>query len=133
MRRTTAIVTALFSTLFLAACSGGSGATPTTAPAGSVPAASAPASSPEPAGEACAPSSDAGAVSVEIAGFAYEPGEATAKVGDVVTWSNTDAAPHTATLDEGDCATGNIPAGGSGGLVFSAAGTYPYHLPFTRR
>ena len=129
MRRATPIVTALLSTLFLVGCGGGSGATATTAPAASQPAASEEpaASDAAPAAEACSPSSDAGAVSVEIAGFAYEPAEATAKVGEVITWTNTDAAPHTATLDEGDCATGNLPADGSGGLVFSVAGTYPYH------
>ena len=125
--RLAAVATALLMTTMLAACGGGGGTTP---PVASEPAASAPAAS-EPAasdtGEVCAPTTDSATVSVEMAEFAYAPAEATARVGDVVAWSNSDAAPHTASLDDGACETGNIPSGGTGALLFTQAGTFPYH------
>jgi plastocyanin len=125
--RLAAIASAMLMTLVLAACGGGGSTTP---PAASPPAASEPAAS-EPgspaAADACAPSTDAATVTVAMADFEFAPAEATAAVGDVVAWSNSDAAPHTATLDDGACATGNIPTGGSGALVFNTAGTFPYH------
>ena len=125
--RLATVATALLMTLMLAACGGGGGTTPPAAsePAASAPAASGPAASDT--GEVCAPTTDAATVSVEMAEFAYAPAEATAKVGDVVAWANSDAAPHTASLDDGACETGNIPTGGTGALLFTAAGTYPYH------
>jgi plastocyanin len=67
------------------------------------------------------------AVSVEIVDFAYSPEPVTAKVGDVVGWTNGDDAPHTATLDDGSCSTDNIESGATGLLVFNEAGTYTYH------
>lgn len=125
--RLAAATTALLMTVFLTACGGAGGTTP---PDASEPAASQPAAS-EPGGsaaaEACAPSTDAGTVTVDMAEFAFAPAEATATVGDVVAWSNSDAAPHTATLDDGACATGNIPTGGTGALIFNTAGTFTYH------
>ena len=51
-----------------------------------------------------------------------------AKVGDVITWTNSDSVPHKVALDDGSCAmSDNIPGGGSKSLVFSAAGTFPFH------
>lgn len=120
--RLAAVATALLMTLFLAACGGGGSTTP---PAASEPAASEPAASDT--GEVCAPTTDAATVSIAVAEFAFAPAEATAKVGDVVEWENSDAAPHTATLDDGACETGNIPTDGTGALLFTAAGTFPYH------
>ena len=105
--------------LVISACSS-SGAS--TAPAASVaaPAASA-------AGAACAPASGSGTVAVSVKDFAFDPATITAKVGDTVTFSNTGAAPHTATLDAGGCTTPTIQPGSSSGLTFSAAGSYPFH------
>jgi len=51
----------------------------------------------------------------------------TASVGDVVGWTNDDSAPHTVTMDDGACDTGQIAGGASGALVFNAAGTYAFH------
>jgi len=134
MRRVPALATALLATLAIAGCSGSDGATTAPAnPAASQPAASEPAASEPgasaapPAAEGCAPSTATAAVSVEMVNFAFEPADTTAAVGDTVGWANSDAAPHTATLDDGSCQTGNIPAGGSGALVFNVAGTFPYH------
>jgi plastocyanin len=110
----------LFSVLTLAACGGGAA---TTAPstAASAPAETTAAELP------CAPSSDAGTVAVTIKDLAFSPSAITAKVGDIITFTNEDTPNHTATLDKGDCGTETLATGDSGGLTFSAAGTYPFH------
>jgi plastocyanin len=124
MRPAVAAVASVLAIFVLAGCSGGGGGTnpPVVTDTPSQPAASAGAPT-----TGCGPSSETAAVTVEIAGFEFGPAEATASVGDTVSWSNADAAPHTATLDDGGCETGNIPAGGAGGLVFNEAGTFAYH------
>ncbi len=111
MTRRAAAALGLFSLLTLAAC-GGSAAT------------SAPSTAAEPP---CAASAAVGTVAVAIKGFAFSPAAITAKVGDVVAFTNEDPASHTATLDEGDCGTDSLGTGASEGLTFSAAGTYPFH------
>lgn len=129
MPRLIAATAILLLPLVLAAC-GGSGATTapdTSEPAASEPAGSEPAASDPGVAEACAPSTDTPTVTIAIANFVYEPAEATARVGDVVGWSNEDSAPHTATMDDDACGTGNISSGSAQALVFNAAGTYPYH------
>jgi len=104
--------------IVLASCSGS--ATP--APAQS----QTPATNPPAA--ACAVSSDAPAVAVTVVDFAFDPTPVTATVGQPIGWTNQDAAAHTATLDEGDCTTGTLAAGGgTGAFVFSEPGTYAYH------
>ncbi len=118
--------------LLLAACST---STPTQAPASAAPATAAPAAAPSvqasasaAAGSAaCAPSAAAGEVAVAIADFAFNPPDVAAKVGQTITFTNNDSAPHTATLDDGSCTTPNLDKGGSDGLMFNAAGTYPFH------
>lgn len=130
MRRLPVLAFALFALLAVSACASSTGGTaapaataPTPAPAGSAPAASEPAAG----GGGCTTSSEAGAVSVGIENFAFAPAEVTAAVGETITWTNADSAPHTATLDDASCDTGNIAQNASAGLVFDAAGTYPYH------
>ena len=57
------------------------------------------------------------------------PMEATAKVGDTVTWTNTDAIAHTVTKDAGpgpDFDSGTIAAGKSYEETFEEAGTIEY-------
>lgn len=122
----------------LAACGGAATPTPSssTAPPPSV-AASAPASSPaastaaasqaSAAGCAAAPAGATATVNVSIKDFKFNPQPVTAKVGDVVAWKNDDSAPHSATMDDGNCDTDTINVGSSAMLVFSAAGTYTYH------
>lgn len=107
--------------LAIAACSSGSATAP--------PAPATVETSDAPAGGsgACAVTGDASTVQVTIEGFAFSPGSVTATVGDVVTFTNKDAASHTATLDDGSCDTGGIAADATGALTFSAAGTYPFH------
>lgn len=111
--------------LMLAACSSG-GAAPSTAgapPTGGVPSAGAASA----AASACKESTDPGAVMVTVVDFAFNPSNVTAKTGQVIAFSNTGSASHTATLDNGGCATGTINAGKSDGLVFTTAGTYTFH------
>jgi plastocyanin len=128
MRRL-ALLPALLTAFMLAAC--GAGATPS--PAASAPtagsAAPAAASGGGGGGAACAAAAAgaSGTVTVTIKNFAFSPQPVQAKVGDVVTWSNQDTAPHTATLDNGACSTDPINPGSSASLVFNTPGTYTYH------
>lgn len=111
----------------LAAC--GSGATPATnAPAVSAPA-SAGASAPAPAGAApCAKAAAAGTIEAEIEDFAFKPEPIQAKVGDTITWTNKDDAPHSAAPDTNpECATDTLTTDGAGSITFTAPGTYAYH------
>mgnify|MGYP000477542358 CR=1 FL=1 len=119
-RRLAALV--VFASLALAACGGGAA---TTAPSAAAPS-DAPSIAPSAAGGACAPSTAVATVPVTIAGFAF-PATITARVGDVVGFTNDDGAPHTATLDDGSCTTENLAKGATGSLVFSVAGSYPFH------
>jgi plastocyanin len=129
MRRLPVLAFTLFALLALSACATAQeGATDTDntapTPAGaSEPAASAPAAG----GGGCSTSSDAPAVTVNIQNFAFAPPEVTAAVGETIGWTNADSTPHTASTDDGGCDTGNIAQNATAGLVFDAAGTYPYH------
>lgn len=118
----------LLAALMVAAC--GSSASP--GPSGGAsepPASSAPASSePSAVAGACEvlDTAPTDAASVSIAGFAFDPAQITIKVGQAVTWTNEDAAGHTATLDDGSCSTGTLQKGVSGTIRFDAPGEYPY-------
>ncbi|MEO8273319.1 MAG: cupredoxin domain-containing protein [Chloroflexota bacterium] len=107
--------------LVLAACSGGS-TTPTSGPGattapGSTTAASAP----------CADSTDTTLVATSVADNTWTQ-PVSAKVGDVITWTNGDTVPHRVQLDDNSCGmAANIAGGATGSLVFSKAGTYPFH------
>jgi plastocyanin len=77
-------------------------------------------SSPAPSGEA------AQAEKVKIVEFTYQPDPVTIQEGGKVIWQNEDAAPHTATADDGSFDTGTIEQGKIGSETFKEAGTYPY-------
>jgi plastocyanin len=116
----------------LAACSGAATQAPTSAAGTQAPGTQAPPASQAPAqstatGATCADSTATTTVSTTVASFTWEA--VTAKVGDVITWTNADAAPHRVATDDGSCKMGgNIPGnGGKASLVFSKAGTYPFH------
>jgi plastocyanin len=106
MRHRSLVTVAAGAVLLLAACSGGGA---TTAPSAQVPAEATAAASAPAAGAVCEVSSAAG------------------EVGQTITFTNNDSAPHTATLDDDACGTPNIASGESNGLTFSTAGTYPFH------
>ena len=110
--------------LVLAACSS-SGSSP--AASAAAPSAVAPSAATSAAAGTCSETKDAGAVAVSIKDFEFDPATITAKVGQVVAFSNTGAAPHNATLDAGGCATATLQPSQADGLVFTAAGTYPFH------
>lgn len=76
----------------------------------------------------CAPSTAAGTVTGEAKEFKWVPESLTAKVGDVIVWTNADSAPHGVELDEsGAKCTTNIAGGATGGATFGVAGTYAFH------
>jgi plastocyanin len=127
MRRLSILAFTLFALLALSACASGSGTAAPAATASQPAASEAAGSAPAAGGGGCTTSSEAGTVSVGIENFAFAPADVTAAVGETITWTNSDSAPHTATLDDGACDTGNIAQNASAGLVFDAAGTYPYH------
>jgi plastocyanin len=120
--------------LLVAACGGGTATSaPTTAvesqaPASEAPASEAPASdAPSAAAGPCAPSDAPGAVLVKIANFAFDPATVTAKVGDVISWTNNDTVQHTATVKGNEtCTTPAIATDASAGITFSEAGTYDF-------
>jgi plastocyanin len=77
-------------------------------------------SEPAPSGEA------AKSEKVQIVEFTYEPDPVVVQVGGKVTWQNEDAAPHTATADDGSFDTGIIEKGKLGSATFKEAGTLTY-------
>ena len=129
-------VLAISAAFALAGCTTATVATPATsaAPAASAPAASEPAAS-EPGASAsagggagvCAPSNEVGPVQATMADRTFLPSTITARVGDVITWTNTDTTTHTATFrDDPTCTTENLGTSETGGLTFSAPGTYAF-------
>ena len=62
--------------------------------------------------------------SVTIQNFAFTPNSPTITVGDTVTWTNRDAASHSAKFS--DRSTAVLMQGQSGSLQFTVAGTFPY-------
>jgi len=114
IRRSTKVL-ALFAMFALAGCGGSAATSAASAAATSAAAAT------------CTPSTAAGTVAVSIKDFEFAPAAITAKVGDVITFTNAGGVKHSAALDVGDCSTGILAAGAAGGLTFSAAGTYAFH------
>lgn len=81
----------------------------------------------EEGGSSLAPSGNAAkAEKVKIVEFTYQPDPVVVQTGGKVTWQNEDAAPHTATADDGSFDTGTIEQGKIGSATFKDAGTYPY-------
>ena len=63
---------------------------------------------------------------VIIEGFAFSPSTLTIKVGSKVTWTNNDAAIHTATSNTSAFDSGDITQNKSFTFTFNTAGTFPY-------
>ena len=61
---------------------------------------------------------------VEIKGMKFSPARLNVAVGDTVTFTNADAAPHTATGTAFD--TGRLNKGQKGTVTISAAGQHDY-------
>ncbi len=64
---------------------------------------------------------------IDISGMAFSPNTLTISVGDTVTWTNQDGAPHSATGDNGEFDSGTLNNGQNFSFTFTAAGTYTYH------
>jgi plastocyanin len=112
------------SLLLVAACGGGTATTaPTTAVQSQAPASEPPSAAAGP----CAPAEGTGEVSVTIANFAFDPATVTAKVDDVISFTNNDSVQHTATVKSDEsCTTPELAASASGGITFSQAGSYDF-------
>jgi plastocyanin len=95
----------------VAGCGGGSGSTATMST------------------EAASPSTQQ--VKVGMADFAFDPTPVSVATGGSVTWTNTDAAPHTATADDEKAFdTGTLQKGDSKTITLSKPGTYTYFCRF---
>jgi plastocyanin len=77
-------------------------------------------SEPAPSGEASK------SEKVDIVEFTYQPDPVVVQAGGKVIWQNQDAAPHTATADDGSFDTGTIEKGKIGSETFKEAGTFAY-------
>ena len=85
------------------------------------------------------PPSASTSAGVAIVDYSFSPSPVTIKVGGTVDWTNTGAATHTVTADDGAWTSGQVAgmgsatyggtgsAGGSFSRTFAAAGTYTYH------
>ncbi len=70
-------------------------------------------------------------VTVDIVDFAFGSGTVTIPVGGSVTWTNQDAAPHTATaMDREVLQSGTLNQGDSFTETFDTPGTYEYFCEF---
>jgi amicyanin len=102
-------------------------AAPAAAEAAAEPAAAAPAAAAPAAAESG--SSTAAAASVDIMGFAYSPANLTIAVGDTVTWTNHDTAPHNVVISDGPVkfTSPTLETGDTYTYTFTVAGTYDYY------
>ena len=63
---------------------------------------------------------------VSIANFAFAPEAVTIAVGDAVTWTNDDAAPHGLAFKDGAQGTGSLLPGANFSRTYDKPGTYDY-------
>ena len=123
-------LTMLGAVMVFAACGG---ATPTTRPAGSAPAAGTPGGASQAAPGGGNPAADQvscndGVVGsqVSIVDNAFDPTTIAADADDTVNWTNNGAVTHTVTFDNGkDC--GMLASGDMLAVLFLSPGTYAYH------
>jgi plastocyanin len=114
--------------LGIASCGGGDDTT-ATEPAAGVTATEAETETQEtqPSGSEPAPSGEAArAEKVEIAEFTYNPDPVMIEEGGKVIWINRDAAPHTATADDGSFDTGVLEEGKLKSETFKQPGEFTY-------
>ncbi len=67
---------------------------------------------------------------VNIVGFAFDPPALDVQVGDTITWTNKDSAPHTASADDGSWATGTLRKNESASVVVTNGMSGDYHCKF---
>jgi plastocyanin len=68
-----------------------------------------------------------GGTAVSIVDFAFQPASIEVAAGSTVTWTNTGAAPHTVTADNGAFDSGQLKPGATFSQTFTTPGTYTYH------
>ncbi|HEV8556914.1 MAG TPA: cupredoxin family copper-binding protein [Actinophytocola sp.] len=75
------------------------------------------------------PAAAASSTSVAIMNFAYSPATLTITVGDTVTWTNHDSAPHNVVVSDGPekFTSPTLQTGQSFSYTFTKAGTYAYY------
>jgi PGF-CTERM protein len=73
---------------------------------------------------ACAQAED---MMVDIEGFAFHPATLTVPTGTVVTWTNHDSVPHTATSTDGKFDSGSLSQGQEFSFNFTEPGVYDYY------
>jgi plastocyanin len=66
----------------------------------------------------------AGAKTVSISNFAFDPADLTVKVGDSVTWTNNDSVAHTVTF--ADFKSDQLAPGATYSHTFDKAGAFDY-------
>lgn len=64
---------------------------------------------------------------VSIVDFAFEPASVEVPAGSTVTWTNTGAAPHTVTADDGSFDSGQLAPGATFSQTFDSRGDFIYH------
>lgn len=91
-------------------------------PAAAAPAVAAPAA-------ASGSSSTASTASVDIMGYKFSPATLTISVGDTVTWTNHDTAPHNVVISDGPVkfTSPTLNQGQTYTYTFTVAGTYDYY------
>jgi plastocyanin len=68
-----------------------------------------------------------GGAAVTIVDFAFQPASLEVPIGTTVTWTNSGAAPHTVTADDGAFDSGTLQPGGTFSVTFDTPGTFAYH------
>jgi plastocyanin len=68
-----------------------------------------------------------GGTAVSIVDFAFQPASIEVPAGSTVTWTNSGAAAHTVTADNGAFDSGQLEPGASFSQTFTTPGTYTYH------
>lgn len=63
---------------------------------------------------------------VAIQGMKFAPADLSVAVGDTVTFTNMDSAPHTGSAKDGSFETGKLSKGKSATVTISAAGDHAY-------
>ena len=69
----------------------------------------------------------AGGAQVTLENIQINPASVTIKVGESVTWTNKDSAPHHLVGDKGEFDSGNMDTGATYTFTFKTAGTIAYH------
>jgi plastocyanin len=68
-----------------------------------------------------------GGTAISIVDFAFQPASIEVPAGSTITWTNSGAASHTVTADNGAFNSGQLGPGASFSQTFTTPGTYAYH------